>query len=53
VTLRIGSNGQVLVREESALTFEVSSIGVAEPLLIPLMVFRDRLGAFIPMKVSD
>jgi lipopolysaccharide transport system ATP-binding protein len=53
VTLRIGSNDQLLVHEESALTFEVSSIGVAEPLLIPLIVFRDRLGAFIPMKVSD
>ena len=53
VTLRIGSNGQVLVHEESALAFEVSSIGVAEPLLIPLLALRDRLGAFIPMKVSE
>jgi lipopolysaccharide transport system ATP-binding protein len=53
VTLRIGSNGQELVHEESALSFEVSSIGVTEPLLIPLLALRDRLGAFIPMKVSE
>ena len=52
VTLRMGSNGQVLVHEEGVLAFEVNSVGVTEPLLIPLMVLRDRLGAFIPMKVS-
>jgi lipopolysaccharide transport system ATP-binding protein len=53
VTLRMGSNGQVLVHEEGALAFEVSSVGVTEPLLMPIMVLRDRIGAFIPMKVSE
>ncbi len=52
VRLKIGWNGQVLVHEEGALAFEINSVGVTEPLLIPLMVLRDRIGAFIPMKVS-
>jgi lipopolysaccharide transport system ATP-binding protein len=52
VTLRIGWNGQVLVHEENALEIEVSSVGVTEPLLIPLLVLRDRIGAFIPLKIS-
>jgi lipopolysaccharide transport system ATP-binding protein len=53
VTLKIAWNGQALVHEEGALAFEVNSVGVTEPLLIPLMVLRDRIGAFIPMKVSE
>jgi lipopolysaccharide transport system ATP-binding protein len=52
VTLGIGWNGQMLVHEESALIFEVSSVGITEPLLMPHLELRDRLGAFIPLKVS-
>jgi len=52
VTLAIGRNRRMLVYEENVLLFEVSSEGVSEPLLMPQIEARDRLGAFIPMKVS-
>ena len=53
VTLGIGRNHQMLVYEENALIFELSSEGVDEPLLIPHLETRDRLGAFIPIKVFN